>query len=428
MIPKNDLEKLYCEALLTDAEIGKLFDVSQATISRWRAKNGISTLSRYSRFDGKCPQPTEDQEQIILGTLLGDGHLTAPGERGTNRRSMLEICHSSIPGKRDQSKYIMWLSEQLGYFCHGVKKIRGGRQMRLRSKASGYLSDLHPFLYSSGRKSVTQDFLDRLSPLAVAVWYMDDGGVQSRNKRACKISTHNFNLEEHRLFVEWFRIKFNIKAIIQRDRQYYCLRFNWVAATKLWNLVEPHMPACMAYKIGDKSPPQTCYLAGAIEAADDEGRTWRERYKKEFDVVGLEAWIPNDLNLEHELTMEQWKVLKARDDLKEFKTEFRKRIIKPDIQAVDDADIIVVRWDGEQTTGTAHEVGRAYLRGQMIYLVTPRPFREVPAWMLACVEAEFHGLEQLTKYLHKRYKLRRKPTARKDPPNGSRRRRRRNSS
>lgn len=177
-----------------------------------------------------------------------------------------------------------------------------------------------------------------------------------------------------------------------------------------------------------KKPKMTVYLAGAIEYTDDEGRSWREEYQKEFAKMGIEAWIPNDLNLEHELTMEQWKVLKARDDLKEFKTEFRKRIIKPDIQAVDDADIIVVRWDGEQTTGTAHEVGRAYLRGQMIYLVTPRPFREVAAWMLACVEAEFHELEQLTNYLHKRYKLRRKPAVKKDPPSGSRRRRRRNSS
>jgi len=167
-----------------------------------------------------------------------------------------------------------------------------------------------------------------------------------------------------------------------------------------------------------KKPKMTVYLAGAIEYTDDEGRSWREEYKKELAKIGIEAWIPNDLNLEHELTMEQWSVLKSRDDLTEFKTEFRKRIIKPDIDAVDAADIIVVRWDGEQTTGTAHEVGRAYMRGQMVYLVTPRPFREVAAWMLACVEAEFHELEQLTDYLCRRYKLKKA---------SGRRRRRRNA-
>lgn len=154
-----------------------------------------------------------------------------------------------------------------------------------------------------------------------------------------------------------------------------------------------------------KKPKMTVYLAGAIEYTDDEGRSWREEYQEELSKIGIEAWIPNDLNLEHELTMEQWMVLKSKDDLSEFKIEFRRRIIAPDIQAVDDADIIIVRWDGERTTGTAHEVGRAYMRGQMVYLVTPRPFREVPAWMLACVEAEFHELEQLTKYLCKRYDL-----------------------
>lgn len=157
-----------------------------------------------------------------------------------------------------------------------------------------------------------------------------------------------------------------------------------------------------------RKPKMTAYLAGAIEATDDEGRTWREHYCQALAKSGVEGWIPNDLNLEHELTMEQWTVLKAKDDLSEFKGEFRKRIIGPDIAAVDAADIIIVRWDGERTTGTAHEVGRAYMRGQMVYLVTPRPFREVPAWMLACVEAEFHDLEDLIKYLRKRYSLGRK--------------------
>lgn len=166
-----------------------------------------------------------------------------------------------------------------------------------------------------------------------------------------------------------------------------------------------------------KKSKMTVYLAGAIEATDDEGRTWREQYQKELAEIGIEAWIPNDLNFEHELTMEQWVVLKSKDDLTEFKTEFRKRIIGPDIAAVDAANIIIVRWDGERTTGTAHEVGRAFMRGQMVFLVTPRPFREVPAWMLACVEAEFHDLEDLKKYLVQRYKLK----------VGSRRRRRRNS-
>jgi nucleoside 2-deoxyribosyltransferase len=135
-----------------------------------------------------------------------------------------------------------------------------------------------------------------------------------------------------------------------------------------------------------KKHDMTAYLAGAIEATDDEGRTWRERYRRELATIGVEAWIPNDLNLEHELTMEQWIVLRSKDDLTEFKTEFRKRIIGPDIAAVDAADVIIVRWNGERTTGTAHEVGRAYMRGQMVYLVTPPAFPRG-----SCLDARMRG-------------------------------------
>jgi len=142
------------------------------------------------------------------------------------------------------------------------------------------------------------------------------------------------------------------------------------------------------------------YLAGAIDRVADRGIVWRKAYAVALAKIGVDTVIPNDFE-EQRLTPMRINELKAQEDLGEFKRVFRKYIIMPDLVAVEACDMIVVRWDGESIAGTAHECGDAFLRGQQVLLVTPRPFIEVPHWILACVNKEFHTLEELVEYLSK---------------------------
>ena len=54
-------------------------------------------------------------------------------------------------------------------------------------------------LYSNtGRKKISLKYLNELSPLGLAVWWMDDGSLcNSKGNRWGKLCTECFNYEEH---------------------------------------------------------------------------------------------------------------------------------------------------------------------------------------------------------------------------------------
>ena len=140
------------------------------------------------------------------------------------------------------------------------------------------------------------------------------------------------------------------------------------------------------------------YPAGAIDAVADRGLGWRKVFAAALAEIGVGVVIPNDME-EKELTPTQVAALKAKEDLGEFKRMFRKHIILPDLAAMDASDMVIVRWDGETIAGTAHECGRAFMRGQRVLLVTPRSFVDVPNWLLGCCEKEFHSVVELIEHL-----------------------------
>lgn len=65
------------------------------------------------------------------------------------------------------------------------------------------LPELHWYaarFLSGGRKRVPQEIEALLSPLALAVWYMDDGH-RRRDCNALRINTHAFTYEENERLV-----------------------------------------------------------------------------------------------------------------------------------------------------------------------------------------------------------------------------------
>jgi nucleoside 2-deoxyribosyltransferase len=153
------------------------------------------------------------------------------------------------------------------------------------------------------------------------------------------------------------------------------------------------------------------YLAGAIDAVTDRGIGWRKEFSAALAEIGVGAVIPNEKE-EQRLPAKLLSKLKAKRNLVEFRRMFRKHILLPDLAAMDACDMVVVRWDGEAIAGTAHECGRAFMRRQPVLLVTPRPFNEVPSWLLACSEREFHTLDELIDYLKRTKPARRRKRVR----------------
>jgi hypothetical protein len=197
-------------------------------------------------------------KQIILGSLLGDGSLiNSKGSKNVYFREQ----HS--PKQKD---YLIWKSNNLTSLgskitTYTVKDTLGNKQkIVLGTKKLSVLTELRKVFYPNGKKIVSEEILNQINELGLAVWYCDDGSYEYYNN-TCIICSQDFSFEEHLLIQKWFMEKLGIEVKIQKRKinyknhlkEQYSLRFTKGETEKFLNLIKPfvlQMPKCMWYKLG----------------------------------------------------------------------------------------------------------------------------------------------------------------------------------
>ena len=108
------------------------------------------------------------QVQVILGSLMGDGNLSPNRHDWAGAR--FRMGHGAA-----QAAYLDWKVSLLGNVPHSsTSNAKGAVFADFTPLAE--LGELHEAVYfGDGRKHLSWDYLKSLSPLALAVWYMDDG-------------------------------------------------------------------------------------------------------------------------------------------------------------------------------------------------------------------------------------------------------------
>src|SRR5215467_9212576 len=129
------------------------------------------------------PKLLSDQQiQLILGSLMGDGNLS-PNLRGRTG-TRFRMGHGA-----KQAAYLDWKVSLLENIPHCRTSNPKGAVFADFTPLPE-LGELREIVYfGDGKKHLTWDYLKSLSPLALAIWYMDDGcftvrskGVQKRTK------------------------------------------------------------------------------------------------------------------------------------------------------------------------------------------------------------------------------------------------------
>jgi len=143
---------------------------------------------------------SDEQMQILLGTILGDAHLERPSDT--------YVPHYELTHAGSQISYLEFVRDQL------VPKAR----IRKRKSSDSYsfrftdvsLLDLYQRFYNEGKKAVTKEVLSTLDEHGLAIWYMDDGYLaQSRYVELC---THGFTKEENNLIADFLNDEWQLEA------------------------------------------------------------------------------------------------------------------------------------------------------------------------------------------------------------------------
>lgn len=197
---------------------------------------------------------SSEQKSLIIGSLLGDGTMrVGRGAKNAN----FKIEHGL-----QQKEYVDWKYAILAPLVFTVPKLsyRYTEDRKKYPKSWWFRTIRHPLFteiydrfyvkdgYRAGRKIVPFSAYSELTPLALAIWIMDDG---SYNRGRMDISTYSF-LEKEVIFLqECMEKKFGISMRYFNDRgKGYRMYANQEESRRLIQIIRPYVIPCLQYKVG----------------------------------------------------------------------------------------------------------------------------------------------------------------------------------
>lgn len=184
---------------------------------------------------------TDRQEQILLGSLLGDGYLN----HRADRNSQFQETHTVY-----QLEYLNWKQKEMYPFVDKVTIGHKKTQAQFRSKALPQLNFYRNVFYPNGKKIIPVEVLGWLDNLAVAVWYMDDGSITTKDA-TIRLATCNFHISNVGMLQGWLVAKYGILSYIRLTHgKYPVLAIQHQSNDKFLSIVEPHVIPSMRYKLG----------------------------------------------------------------------------------------------------------------------------------------------------------------------------------
>lgn len=197
---------------------------------------------------------------FITGNILGDAHIYKKNHR------CFQIKHCE-----KQYDYLMWKKNILSKFFPDadIKVSSGISYGKYKWNGIFFVSDYFERIYEQfynkdGVKGVTFGRLNQLTPLGLAVWYMDDGslnlhmnrtlknGERSVRNRSITFATNCFTYDEHVEIKKWFKVRHKIDVKINKHKSSFRTVMNATNSNKFIRIIEPYVIDSMIYKIDMK--------------------------------------------------------------------------------------------------------------------------------------------------------------------------------
>jgi hypothetical protein len=213
-------------------------------------------------------QFTQNQEDLLVGTLLGDGNLQTE-TKGRNWR--YRALH-----KAEHKPYLYHKYDLLKDLCSSepiLSKIFDSRTNKyyeryyFNTKTNDCFRFYANIFYKFDPKTqcMVKDVPIKiekfLTPRAVAYWYMDDGSLKwLGHSNAMRICTENFSKDGVCRLQKTLQNQYNISTsltkktrVVNGDRVFvgYRISINEKNSAAFRELIKPHLVDCMKYKVTD---------------------------------------------------------------------------------------------------------------------------------------------------------------------------------
>jgi recombination protein RecA len=188
----------------------------------------------------------QTQKEVLTGCILGDAHLEVNISK-TN-------CRLKISQSIKQSSYVRW---KYGIFKEWVltkpKLHVKTKSLRFTTISHKDITAFHRMFYQGKVKHVPDNIDDMLTPLSLAVWFMDDGNAVRRNGKiyGYNINTQSFEKGQQEMLLKLIESRYDIHGMLERNNNKYRIAI-WKrdSRMKFHDLISRYMIKDMRYKIG----------------------------------------------------------------------------------------------------------------------------------------------------------------------------------
>lgn len=251
---------------LSNREIGKLLGIARTTVSYYLQKEGIHRdRVVQQKLNNTCREKilkiSDEAEQVILGSILGDGSITKycrPEDTKKLLNSQLVINHGIK--QKEYIEYKKELLEKNNIKCyltfikgekikpHYIKGIlvKENGKYTLKTQRNVVFNQYRKTFYTD-RKHVSR-YIYKLKALGLAIWYMDDGYYSGNSINLC---TNSFSYKEVNLLQIVLKHNFEIETTICKSNLGHpILHIRACSRQKFLNIVAPYVCKCLKYKLG----------------------------------------------------------------------------------------------------------------------------------------------------------------------------------
>lgn len=192
---------------------------------------------------------TKRQKQILIGTLLGDGHWESSYRE--------EVARLKIEHSYKQKEYVDWLYKEFQEWSRSGPKIRVRERWGKTHKHYYFTTLSHPELakfrklfYTNKTKVIPKELLKyHLNKLSLAVWFMDDGSIKSKECRGRFLNTQSYSEKEVKSLQKILKEKFSLDSSLKKDGNGMQIYIPSNSAKILRQLIDKYVIQSMRYKL-----------------------------------------------------------------------------------------------------------------------------------------------------------------------------------
>ena len=242
----------------------------------------------------------DTQIKVMYGSVLGDG--TCSYSRKEEKKAHFQFTHSV-----KQKDYFNKKSTLFSPFPHRISVLTSGYGSEIHSfrlnacKDATLLRENH---YFNNARKITQEYLNTMGILGLAIWYMDDGSrLKSRNELSCHstnkfsratFSAYRYNESDVREIVTWlnsFGYESSAHMTTRKGKNLgYVIQLSSQGSQKFFRDIALYIPESMEYKLPEN------YRGGIKES-------WWECNTPEYTFITTEvSWKLFNSNRDKNIT------------------------------------------------------------------------------------------------------------------------------